>query len=536
MKIYIADDDIILVKGLRAIIERNCPGFEVVGEGHNGLQALEDIEHLKPDLLITDIKMPVMDGVELVKRIKNLEDNIKIIVISGYDEYSYIRETLKHGAVDYLLKPVENDDLISLLNKVKGDIKKENENRREINLFYEKVNESLEALKEKVLLYLIKNKSFNTIELGIKLKELGLTKYGMYAIAFIGINGYHPNNTGCLVNFDASVIRLILKRSMENRSNKIEVLETYMETGAVILFVADESSESSFYSNIDATLNEIRSSLEKDYGFFITIGVSKSFNTLDGAYNGYQQSELAFERKLYEGKNKVIYFNSENCCYNYFDIKNLNGLLKELTNYIEICDKRSSKRIITEMFDKMSGEKIQPDQFREIWLRILIRISDASMEFNEAAEQYNFNRVDLLFSLKKVDTLEELIEYILKAISDIIERINDLRTKRGMKIIQRLKEHIKKHYNEDISLTALANHVNFNASYLSQLFKEETGQNFTDYLSEIRINEAKRLLATPEVKVYEVGSMVGYKEPVSFSRAFKRAVGISPQEYKKIAK
>ncbi|HHW47932.1 MAG TPA: response regulator [Clostridiaceae bacterium] len=296
MKIYIADDDIILVEGLKKIIEEGCPFGKVIGVGHNGLQVLEDIKSMQPDLLITDIKMPVMDGVELVKRVKELFDCIKVIIISGYDEYSYIRNTMKYGAADYLLKPVENDDLLELINKIKNDLDKEKENKRQMLLFSKRINESLAALKEKALLDLIKGNGKNTEYIERRLSEYGIKGSGLYYMAFFSINQHNPNNSTFITVPDPGIIMMVVDRYLDGAEIEVDALGALVESGAVFLFIGDPSSENSFQPALISILENIRTSLANEYGLLVSIGLSEKFASLDRAgiafQHGYHDSLL----------------------------------------------------------------------------------------------------------------------------------------------------------------------------------------------------------------------------------------------------
>jgi len=296
MKIYIADDDIILVEGLKKIIEEGCPFGKVIGVGHNGLQVLEDIKSMQPDLLITDIKMPVMDGVELVKRVKELFDCIKVIIISGYDEYSYIRNTMKYGAADYLLKPVENDDLLELINKIKNDLDKEKENKRQMLLFSKRINESLAALKEKALIDLIKGNGKNTEYIERRLSEYGIKGSGLYYMAFFSINQHNPNNSTFITVPDPGIIMMVVDRYLDGAEIEVDALGALVESGAVFLFIGDPSSENSFQPALISILENIRTSLANEYGLLVSIGLSEKFASLDRAgiafQHGYHDSLL----------------------------------------------------------------------------------------------------------------------------------------------------------------------------------------------------------------------------------------------------
>lgn len=533
MRIFIADDDQILVKGIRTIIERYESDNQIIGEAFNGADALESIKKLKPDLLITDIKMPIMDGIELVKKIKEQQLNIKVIVISGYGEYKYVRQTLTYGAIDYLLKPIENNDLLELIDKVKNDIKIENERKVQLEKNRLKMIEGLTALKEKFLLDLVKNEKHVRKDIQIKLDKYGINPRRNYYLAVIEISNSNRNKNN-LLSYDYSIITMVIQKCFKEYETIFDILTSTIDNNVVLLVGVDRAEN--YKSILESILNHIRIIIKKEYNFIITIGISDVFYNLDVTHWAYEQSQCALQRKFYEGINKVIEYDFESLRYIEFRPENISIKVIELKRCVEIGNKKTVKEATRDIFNEMCKLNIEPMQFREIWLYIITSMDIALKEFDDVLKEYTYQKNSLLYFIKSVDTLKQLKEAMFYALPEIIDRINIKRIERCKKTIEKSKEYIKNHFKEDISLKDVAEHVYLNPSYLSDLFKRETGQNFTNFLAEVRINEAKKLLIKPEIKVYEVGAMVGYNEPASFSRAFKRIVKISPCKYKKYIK
>jgi two-component system response regulator YesN len=268
--------------------------------------------------------------------------------------------------------------------------------------------------------------------------------------------------------------------------------------------------------------------------FTVTCGISKMYDDLERTHIAYHQALFALMRKFYEGKDRIISYRPEDSIYDNFSEEQLRNDINSLLNRVEIGESLKAKNAIYSIIDILRKSNLDPDRFREIMLNIVRNVCFASQEFKDIMEGYIHEDTDFLQSIKEMNTLTELTEYTATAFYNIIERMNQVRAERSRKIINIAKEFIKKHYIEEINQRMVAEHVYLNPNYFSELFKNETGKSFTEYLIEVRINAAKVLLVKPEVKVYEVGQMVGYNEPVSFNRAFKKIVGVSPAEYRKI--
>jgi len=524
-KILIVDDDKIIRQGLKAIIENNTSEYKIVGEASNGKQALAAIKQLYPDILIADIKMPVMDGVQLIKYINNDDDlKLKIIVLSGFDEYEFVRETLKSGAEDYLLKPVENEELLKLLRKVAKDIQSDKKKEKQARALKKKVANSMEVVREKILNQLIQEQT-ETVDLSNKLNEFDVSRFGKFVIAITSVDYFNSKDKG--INLRENVQELI-KRYARN----LKVFVTESELGVVVLFTGNDS----LIQSVTTAFEKSRESIANKKSYTVSTGISNIFDDIYKTCRAYDQACAALERRFYEGEDRVILYKESECCYNTIDENEFKNIHNKLLNWIEVGNVPESKRCIEEIMDRLDKNNISPTQYRKTLVNILNKLYVNVGDFKEASEKYADEVYDIVDFIKKTSTLYQLREYVVRGFFRIIEKMNMLRIRRSKKIVEKAKIYINKHYNKKINLRKTAEHVCLNHSYFSELFKKQTGKRFIDYVTGIRINKAKEFLHRPDLKVYEVGQMVGYDEPISFNRAFKRIVGVSPSQYRKIVK
>lgn len=533
MKIFIVDDDKILRSGIRKIIETNAPWYTIVGEASNGELALEALQRLDVDLLLSDIKMPVMDGIQLIKKARALSIRVKVIVISGYDEYKYVRDALISGASDYLLKPVESAVLLELLSKVKSEIDNEMQIEHLSASLSKKYSDSFSLSKEKFLLELVKGNETDDESIAQKFKAFGMEGTELFQLAVIKADEYFISKNSLHNNLPESYIKHKVDEVLKDIPGSLNFLHVQREREVDVLF-SGQFPEDSFTRAISMVLKQLMDTLRNENTLTVTIGLSHIQKSPGQLHIAYKQALMVQDRRFYEGKDRLIEYSPEDCYYNQFSKDDICSQVNTLTNVIEIGDAIKAKKLISSILDKMYAQKLETDKFREVLCEIISRIFSISREFKSIAELYNIEGMDIVTYINTAYTFSELREALAVAIYSNVENINCIRAERGKKIVNTAMDYIRKNYSKNLSLKAVADHVYLNACYFSELFKNETGRNFVDYVMEVRINAAKELLADCKIKVYEVGQLVGYIEPVSFNRAFKRKVGISPAEYRKL--
>ncbi len=519
MNIFLVDDDEIIRKGLRGIIEKSDLNCNVIGEASDGELALQELEQFdKVDLLITDIRMPVMDGLELMKQIREKEkfQLMKIIVLSGYDEFKYVRNAFMDGAVDYLLKPINKGDFIENLRRIRSSIEYEAElenNRRESKhlmiantlnrLFHNSFREKAEELV-----------NLNKIDLDLENR--------CYFVAICRIDNYYKQNMERM-EYEGALDTIMMQIDAWKADYKEFLLLQYINKTEII-YLIHAHHRINAHQIAHLIYQELGRVNREDTSY--TIGFGNVYQGIENAPKAYQEAFDAAEARFYLGRNH---------CVEYDQIKDKiidisydpEPKLSRMIQYIELYDYINCKKVIDEIFLDLGY--ITAMKFRkymkEFMDQLMIRVKD----FQEALLCCSH---DYLFYLENINTYNDLKSYISAVIKDVIEYIRNERKKRSIIRIELAKKYISEHYNENITLNDVAGYIELNASYFSNLFKTEVGINFSEHLLEVRMQMARKLLRDPTIKVYEVGCMVGYEDAVSFGRAFKKKVGMSPKEYR----
>jgi two-component system response regulator YesN len=534
LKIYIADDDRIIRRGLRAIIQNSSGEYEIVGEADNGRTALTEIENLKPDLLIADIKMPVMNGIELIKNIRECSLDTKVIVLSGFDDYPYVRESMKYGAVDYLLKPIENEALLEIIKKCGDDIFSERAKAEESRLLLQGATQNAEASRNNLLLDLIDGAAVPQHEYEYLVQGLGFAGAEHFLLAVAGMDNLYRQKKD---NHSYTILHACayLKEQLCDTFNgtpKGSIFLTGRDGSLIILFYTSGGS-AGFEADVFILLQALLDENSKRAKCFFTIGTGPVFHDLKMIRQAYSKALCALQKRFYEGRGKLIEYLPEDCAYENFEGDSLAGEINSIISFIEIGDADRMDKSLLAFLDRLQCIHISPARYRNACSMMIHHIIAFCPEFGNIVNSVD-DEFDLLFAVQELDTLSELRKYLSCAFYDGVQRLASNRMERNKKIIEMAKEYIHKHYSEDISLKSVSDYVYLSPTYFCEYFRNETGKNFLTYLTEIRIEAAKKLLAKPELKIYNVGQMVGYEEPTTFIRAFKKNVGLSPSEYRNV--
>ncbi|MDR6552254.1 response regulator [Paenibacillus qinlingensis] len=525
--VFIADDDRIIRTGLRKIIEKNCPEWTVIGEASNGQQAYEDILVCKPDLLITDIKMPVLDGVELIRKVKAQQDpldRMKIIVLSGFGEYPYVRETLRQGAVDYLLKPIPTPDIVALLQKIRDDHALEQESSRRDGLLKDRSEEAQLLVEEKALLQFLHARAQDVEPCKQKLRDCGLADSGNFLIAILQV---HQNNPLILETIKNDVLSLV-----PQMAPMVRVMLALRGTQVIAVFCGNKEFVH-FKNVVQDALNIQADNWKSVPDTKVSCGISDVFTLLDELPNGAKEAERALETGFYENAGAKFLTSQDESNMSTIASFPWEPEVQQITSLMELGDFNQAKDVLMQLLVRLEMLQARPVNVKDVCKKMVTRMEVACREFAEASSNKTANGQDLFAAIDLVPTMKDLIGLLAEDFTDRTTTIQNRKSERSIRIIEIAKEYIQQHFREDLMLQSVADRVCLNPFYFSKLFKDQTGKSFTNFLIEARMKEAKKLLAMPEIKVYEVGGMVGYEEPESFSRAFKKLVGVSPTEYRK---
>lgn len=489
-KLYLLDDEPFILEGLKYIIDWEKYGFDVVGTSNNGEDGFNFIKNEDVDLIITDIMMPKMTGLELISNLKKINHNAKFIVLSAFQEFQYAKEAISMGAENYLTKPIDEDELIQTIEEVKKKIEK---------IKLEKVDTKI--FKNDLILKLICNKNNDEVLDRLKLE---------------GVSFNYKNLCVVILEFaEGGNINKHILNHIDNLN-----YEYCVNLQNQILIIMDKESV-----NKDA-LRNLKDDLSRIANEHVYISRGKFVDSIYTLNCSYQSAKDIHEYKLVypniswirEYKEKS--YNLENI--DYIDFDHLKKLLlnkdnKEALNYIE------------SIFSKLKNdENLTVKQIKtksiEVFLNVYNYFNDSKII--KGLDLY----LEKVINSVNLDQIQIELNNMIKHRQSKLEETDDSISP----IILKLLRNIEKNYSKDLNLKEISETYNINSIYLGQLFQKETGILFSDYLNNFRVNKAKNLLVETSLKAAEIGELVGYANKNYFYRKFKDIVGITPSEWRKI--
>lgn len=521
-RILIIDDEEIIRRGIRNKIVRLMKDVEIVGEAKDGEEALTLTEQLRPDIVITDIKMPKVDGLLYIENSLKVSPDTYFIVVSGYQDFAYVQKSLKLGVCDYLLKPIEDEDLKKAVDQL---IEKISFNRKQ-RLY-------LEKLKEKVsyneILY--RNNLLTKLVNGT-LKDIDLLDHDS---AFLSAQQYQI----CSIRFERTSVNsnsISENEFVRLTANMFE--ETVGEVVPCISFEA-ESGEQSFVSvlygsqlseNAVLGINNAIEAIDHKLNIGVYAGLGNVYTDFEMIKDSYAESQTAIMQKILFESKKIITFED------YSKLKNNEYVLLEnkkklLESYLKEGDYKNVSHTIDSIFLDISSSRIVYSKVASVTLEIMFVINNTlKISRNYDYTDLNSKRVDDFF--RECVTLEDFHLIVSARAKQVCEYLSHNTKETGKGIIEEILNRIEVEYYRNIKLIDLANEYYINPSYLSQLFLQQTQKNFKQYVSEARIKNAKNLLSNTEIPISKIAELVGYVDRNHFSKTFVLFTGISPAKYR----
>lgn len=532
-KLVIVDDEKIIVEGLKALIDWEKTGFSIVGEAYNGKDGVRVALETRADVVLTDIRMPLLTGHELITQIKTVNPNCRFIILSGYSNFTYAQEAMQLGTFCYLLKPIQADQLIDSLAKIKQEIDLTNKQDRELEKLKNQLWESIPIVKERYLCDMVTDDTMQPEQILKKWRFLNLdydlSQFEIFVLEIDGLEKKYGDDIEkmMLLKFAAMNIAEELVNS-----NKSGVLFSYSKDRIAILCCKQKGCMVQ-QEEIDQLAQSIQTTIFQYLNVTVSIGMGKLYTSLAGLCKTFQEAERALQYKLIYGKNSLIHIQeieNESTSIN-FPVE----LEKNLLSLVELGKTEAAKESLHNIFVYVTqSDGFNPQLLYNLCLNFVVLIyrcaTMCGIPYDNLSKNKNFPH-----NLLEMKTVAEIENYLERIITDTSEKIKEMRMKKQQGTLGKIKEYVEQNFAQDLTLDFLAKKFFINACYLSQLFKKELNCNFVDFLTAIRIEEAKRLMLHTDLKVYEVGTRTGYNNPRYFSQVFERFTGETPSEYRRKA-
>ncbi len=529
-KIFLVEDEIVIREGIRNNIPWESTPYVFAGEAPDGEIALSMIGEVKPDILVADIKMPFMDGLTLARIVKKSFPWIKIIILSGHDEFEFAREAISIGVEEYLLKPVSASDMLKIFDKVAAKIDKEKENRLNIEQLKKQVKTNEDILKEKWLNELIEGK-INTKDAIESAREFNIDLIApSYLAAIARIT--HPEQGDNQSHEDQLLEAKLLLHSVLQTSEKII---SFPGKNECLNFIITHDSPDTADEAAFAFFNAVKDKVEKHTDCKVAAVIGSAAERLGEIHKSYRSAESLLRRNLSLGLHQILSSDTDFADSN-FDESGLLDLVGDpLTIRLRYAAKKDIDTII-QGYVNVLKDSINENSLLEYYYilgEIIVASSKIIEELGGNIKEiipFNLNRFEINDILSSREIFYEKIKTLLDTVIDYRD------SRQGGKyhaMILKAKDYIDRHYmDEDISLHTVASHVNFSQNHFSTVFSQETGGNFIEYLTKVRIEKAKELLINSNLKSADIAYEVGFNDPHYFSFIFKKHTGISPREFR----
>ncbi|MDU2065730.1 MAG: response regulator [Sporomusaceae bacterium] len=528
-KLLIVDDEKLERKALTFIIEKHCPNIQIIAEAGDGASACELAALHKPDIVLMDIRMPGMNGLDAAKQIHEQLPDTCIVILTAFDEFSYAKAALKIGAVEYLLKPVRPDDIIATLGTVSRKISAVRAKKIEEEQLRASVTAALPFIQMSFVYDLISGSICDKETLRERYRFLGVPVDPSVALV-ADIDNFRQ-----ITRQGTELERQVIKQKVHHYIKQLlgsDVLVTPLGSdNFIILLSFVESNETMIEKLAREKAALIRDSIATDLNLSVTIGIGNYYKEICEIHKSYVEAVAAKRQRFYFGDNQIIHIK---------DIPHLTeGPLQYPFQYERVlleqirCGDRTKAQealglLLNEIFSKHASIEI----VKACVLELIIVTSRAAVEGGASLEKLTLLNFNYLDQLQECTNKQQVEEWLHDLLDKLVDNMLDNRASMNVRVIHKACEYIVRNYHKNISLEEVAQTVHLSPFYFSRLFKQERGYNFVDFLTKVRIDKAKKMLQNSDYTAVRIATEVGYKDASYFSRVFRQAVEMTPNQYR----
>lgn len=526
-KMILVDDEEDVRVSIEKKVDWNALGFELVGSANNGEEALELTEQMHVDVVLTDIKMPFMDGLTLCEKVKENYKNTKVVLYSGFDDFEFARKAIHLEAEEYILKPIGAKDLENVFRRIKENLDKEFDERRNIENLQEHYQKSLPMMREQLLMGLLEGR------VSAMQAETMIRSYGMdflapyYSVALLG-GDFRLNDKETKTGQMLMLSLLNLAKDYLEKNMNIQIF-MYIDRIAVIARMQEAKEIQDFIYH----MNQVTKIGARMLDVNVNAGIGHAHSLLTQIASSYEEAKTAYDyRILATEANQAFYINDVEPKADEQTLQDPQELEKVLYS-MKFGTKEELNESIDAYIAELKSYKITMQQyqlnFMEVITEILKLLRSYQLDMNEilGKDFEPFQKVGKFLSL------DELAVWLKETGSKIRLQIQKERTDSTNAITEKAKKYIEDHYaDSQLSVKHLCDYLNVSTTYFSVIFKKETGMSFVSYLTQVRLEHAVELLDKTDDKAYMIAEKVGYTEANYFSYVFKKQYGVSPSKYR----
>lgn len=528
-RIMLVDDEAQVRQSIAEKIDWETAGFELVGEAENGRDALEKIEYMAPDVVFTDISMPYMDGLELAQQLQRFYPSVKVVLFSGFDEFEYAKQAIALNVAEYILKPINKEELLKVLARLHKSLCDEVQKRRNVQSLRESFEKNLPILRGKLLDDLLHGRVKGAAAFA-KMREYHLDLNSENGWAVFRTDIETPKKQDITLHGETELIPISVKQLTDEKLAKLCRFADFQFAEGLCCIVA--LNEKFGMQQLADFLDDICKTAQKQLGLEITIGLGCICERLDEIPRAYVESKAALGYREITGKGKVIYIKEvEPVKTPAADFENAVG--DALFDAVKFGTEQQLAEQINKITDILKSKAMHRNQY-QIWvMQIFCGLQKLCAKSNipdDTVFGVSGDYFEMLGEIKNIDDFERWLSACAHKLRCIL---NSQRQNAAAGIVQQAKDYIDANYGDsEISLEDICARLHVSTTYFSALFKKETGSSYVSYLTETRMRHAVELLKTTDDKTYVIAEKVGYAEPNYFGYVFKKQFGMSPAKYR----
>ena len=518
-RVLLVDDEEDIREGISRKMDWLGLGFSLVGEAANGQDALELAESLRPDVILTDIKMPFMDGLELCRILTDRLPAARFVVFSGFDAFEYAKQAIQMNVVEYILKPINADELSAVLRRLKDQLDRERAERRNVELLRSRYTENLPILRELFYANLLDGR----IEPGTERERaahLDIDLQGeewVVGLAYIGSDRRDALSTLSIQN--------LLEETLTADRCKLSL---YNDWVAVIVSL----TESFTIYDLIRVLDRVCTLAASYLGLTLTVGVGAPCKELSGMARSAAEARTALEYRSMVGRGQVIYIG---------DLEPDGGQVltfeeadeRALTAAVRLGSEQEVRDAAATLAGKIREANPSAGQYNLFLMELVTHLIKMIRRSGVGMEEVFGTGFSLPVQKSALPRLEELEDWCAERYLRLWTLIRRRQTDSAGQTVETAKEYIRQHYAEsDLSVEKLCAYLHLSSTYFSTLFKRETGTSFTAYVTTVRMEAAAEAIRGTEEKTYLIAQRCGYEDPNYFSYVFKRHFGVTPTKYR----
>lgn len=530
-KAIIVDDEALVRIGLKNTINWNEHGFELIGDYANGREAWDAVEQDRPELVISDISMPFMDGLELAGLIAAQYPYIKLIILTGYDEFEYAQQAIRLRVSDFILKPITAQEIRLLLGRVKAEMDEERQRREDLSRLNHQLEQSLPLLKERFLERLVAV-GLSKVEIEERIQYFSLPKLSsLLLVMVVDIDDFGARELP-FYEHDVEFLRFAAFDVFQETLGRELVLTFRTREERMVAILSGQQEESLLYEQAFSLAEQVRYHIEKYLKFTVTIGIGRTCTSAEQLPTSYRSALSVLDYRFLLGKNRVLSIMD-------MEGKNAHAALlspdwdRMLAAAVKIGDSREAYQLIEHGVAELKSSLVPVEACMLQMQKVVLTLVNTIQELAIYEQGTSLDQQMKVMDIYKFKTLDEVEEWLKEVVHSVISAITDNRNYLTSMQIHRAVEYINQNYADELmSLQQICRHTLMSTSYFSLVFKQHTGETFVEYLTRIRMTKAKELLHNSSLKLYEIAEQVGYKDPNYLSIVFKKHTGITPKDYR----